>query len=182
MNLKKLYYGFLDPELTNKGVDQAKNARELLKNIDYDEIYSSDLKRAYDTAKIINYKNLEIKTSQEIRELNFGIFEGYTYEELKNKYPKELKLSQEEWRTYNFKIGESPFDLQKRVIRFIENLEDNKTYLIATHWGVICTLLSYYFSEGLESYWKYKIENGSITIVEFKDNYPLLGGLNWKGV
>lgn len=182
MNLEKLYYGFLDPDLTKKGIEQVKSARKILEKFDYDEIYSSDLIRAYKTAELINYKNLEIKTSKEIRELNFGIFEGYTYEELQKKYPKELKISQENWKIYNFENGESPYDLQKRVVKFIENLPDGKTYLIGTHWGVICTLLSYYFSTGLESYWKYRIENGSVTIIEFKENYPLLSGLNLKGV
>ena len=113
MNLQKLYYGFLDADLTEKGIEQVKSAREILKNMDYDEIYSSDLKRAYKTAEIINHKGLEIKVSKEIRELNFGIFEGYTYQELKEKYPKELLISQKEWKTYNFENGESPSDLQK---------------------------------------------------------------------
>ena len=183
MNLQKLYYGFLDADLTEKGIEQVKSAREILKDMDYDEIYSSDLKRAYKTAEIINHKGLEIKVSKEIRELNFGIFEGYTYQELKEKYPEELLISQKEWKTYNFENGESPSDLQKRVVNFVESLEDNKTYLIGAHWGVICTMLSYYFAnKTLDSYWKYKIENGSVTIIEFKDNYPLLCGLNWKGV
>lgn len=181
MNLQKLYYGFLDPDMTELGKEQVLKARKILEKMDYDEIISSDLKRAYETAKIINFKNLEIKVYPETRELNFGIFEGLTYEEIKEKYPEELQKSIDDWKNYSFVTGENPYDLQNRVVKFIDELEDNKTYLLATHWGVICTLLSYHFSNGLDSYWKYKIDNGSITIIEFREKYPLLCQLNLKG-
>lgn len=46
-----------------------------------------------------------------------------------------------------------------------------------THWGVICSFLSYVMSENLESYWKFKILNGGVVILEVKDNFPVLAKL-----
>lgn len=182
LNIKGVYYGILNPELTDKGKLQAENTREILKNTDYKKIYASDLKRALDTAEIINYKELDILVDENLRELNFGIFEGHTYDELLKKYPEELKKSENDWENYNYITGESVLELQKRAISFIEekiNLEEDT--LLVTHWGVINTILSYYFSEKLEAYWKFSVKNGGVVIIEFSNGYPILKGLNIGG-
>lgn len=182
LNIEGVYYGILNPELTAKGKTQAKNTREILKSIDYKKIYASDLKRAIDTAKIVNYKELDILIDKNLRELNFGIFEGYTYNELLEKYPEELKKSENDWQNYNYITGESVLELQKRAVSFIEekvNLEEDT--LLITHWGVINTILSYYFSKELEAYWKFSVKNGGVVIIEFSDGYPILKGLNIGG-
>lgn len=182
LNIEGVYYGVLDPELTEKGKEQAVKTREILKNINYEKIYASDLKRAIDTAEIVNYKKLEVLIDQELRELNFGIFEGYSYKELLEKYPEELKKSQSNWENYNYITGESVLELQKRAVNFIEKKVDlDGTTVLVTHWGVINTILSHYFSNGLESYWKFSVENGGIVIIEFSEGYPILKGLNIGG-
>lgn len=182
LNVEGVYYGILNPELTEKGKEQAKKTREILKNISYEKIYTSDLKRAIETAEIVNYKELEISIDEELRELNFGIFEGRSYEELLEKYPEELKKSQKNWENYNYITGESVLELQKRTINFIEKKIDlEKDTVLVTHWGVINTILSHYFSNGLESYWKFSVKNGGVVIIEFSEGYPILKGLNIGG-
>lgn len=182
LNLEKVFYGVLNPELTEKGKSQAKKAGELLKELNYSKIYSSDLKRAKDTAELLNFKNLKIDIDEELREINFGIFEGFKYEELLEKFPDELKRSQDDWKNYNYETGESVLELQKRAIKFIdEKIDLNEDTVLVTHWGVINTILSYYFSNGLDSYWKFSVENGGIVVIEFLDGYPILKGLNIGG-
>ena len=182
LNVEGVYYGILNQELTEKGKEQAKKTREILKNISYEKIYTSDLKRAIETAEIVNYKELEISIDEELRELNFGIFEGRSYEELLEKYPEELKKSQKNWENYNYITGESVLELQKRAINFIEKKIDlEKDTVLVTHWGVINTILSHYFSNGLESYWKFSVKNGGVVIIEFSEGYPILKGLNIGG-
>lgn len=180
MNLNKIYFGWLDPELNQIGIKQAKNVKKILKEFSYDHIYSSDLKRAKKTAQIINYLQKDIVYDKRIRELNFGVFEGMTYEEILLKYPSQYELSSKEWKTYDFEIGESPMKLQRRAINFIESLDLKKDNLVITHWGVINCILSWYFSKELDSYWKYSVENGGICVIEFIDGFPILKGLNIK--
>ncbi|MFA6709032.1 MAG: histidine phosphatase family protein [Fusobacterium sp.] len=182
MNRDNLYHGILDPALNETGIKQAEKAYNIIKDISYDKIFSSPLKRAYETATILNYKKLNIELSDKIKELNFGIFEGLSYEEILNKYPYELKEATKNWKNYNFKTGESPLELQKRSVQFINSLDKNLNYLIVAHWGVICTILSYYFSHNLDAYWKFKIDNCGIIVIEFtKDNFPILSGFNIGG-
>lgn len=179
MNVEGIFFGKLDPNLNEVGKDQCKKTKELLKNrYKYDHIYSSDLKRASETAQIVNFLNLPIQLDKRLEEIDFGIFEGLSYKEILEKYPKEAKKSQDEWQTFDFVIGESLGSLQKRAINFVESLNKEKDNLVVTHWGVINCILSWYFSNELESYWKYNLENGGICIIEFADDFPILKGLN----
>ncbi|MGL5175697.1 MAG: histidine phosphatase family protein [Cetobacterium sp.] len=182
LNVKGVYYGVLNPGLTEEGKEQAKKTRDILKEINYHKIYSSDLKRALDTAEIINSKELKIFVDEDLRELNFGIFEGHTYEELLEKYPEELEKSQKSWENYNYITGESVVELQNRAINFIDkkvNLDEDT--VLVTHWGIINTILSHYFSNGLDAYWKFSVKNAGVVIIEFSDGYPILKGFNIGG-
>lgn len=180
MNKDQLYYGRLDVPINETGKEQAENTRKNLVEleIDYDKIYSSPMKRAYETAEIVNYKNLEIEKDDELREMDFGIFEGLSYKEIVKKYPEEMEKLKKDWKTYSYVTGENPFMLQKRALKFLEKIEKNKNNMVVTHWGIICTLLSFLFSSELEGYWKYQVKNGGIVIIEFADGYPVLCGFN----
>ena len=180
MNKDQLYYGRLDVPINETGKEQAENTRKNLVEleIDYDKIYSSPMKRAYETAEIVNYKNLEIEKDDELREMDFGIFEGLSYKEIMKKYPEEMEKLKKDWKTYSYVTGENPFMLQKRALKFLEKIDKNKNNMVVTHWGIICTLLSFLFSSELEGYWKYQVKNGGIVIIEFADGYPVLCGFN----
>lgn len=180
MNKDQLYYGRLDVPINETGKEQAENTRKNLVEleIDYDKIYSSPMKRAYETAEIVNYKSLEIEKDDELREMDFGIFEGLSYKEIMKKYPKEMEKLKKDWKTYSYVTGENPFMLQKRALKFLEKIDKNKNNMVVTHWGIICTLLSFLFSSELEGYWKYQVKNGGIVIIEFADGYPILCGFN----
>lgn len=180
MNKDQLYYGRLDVPINETGKEQAENTRKNLVEleIDYDKIYSSPMKRAYETAEIVNYKNLEIEKDDELREMDFGIFEGLSYKEIVKKYPEEMEKLKKDWKTYSYVTGENPFMLQKRALKFLEKIDKNKNNMVVTHWGIICTLLSFLFSSELEGYWKYQVKNGGIVIIEFADGYPVLCGFN----
>lgn len=180
MNKDQLYYGRLDVPINETGKEQAENTRKNLVEleIDYDKIYSSPMKRAYETAEIVNYKNFEIEKDDELREMDFGIFEGLSYKEIIKKYPEEMEKLKKDWKTYSYVTGENPFMLQKRALKFLEKIDKNKNNMVVTHWGIICTLLSFLFSSELEGYWKYQVKNGGIVIIEFADGYPILCGFN----
>ena len=103
---------------------------------------------------------------KEFREINFGIFEGKTYEEIKNEYPEETEKMINDWRNFKADKGESLKDVMIRTVKKMdETIEKykNKKILIVTHAGVIQALISYYLFGNLDGYWKFKINNGSMT-------------------
>lgn len=183
MNKEGMYYGRLDVHINENGKKQAEKACEILKNlnIDYDKIYASTMIRAKETAEIVNYKKLPIEESPLIMEMDFGIFEGLTYEELKVKYPEQLKKSAEDWKNYSYETGENPYMLQERAVKFLNTLDKNINNLVVTHWGIICSLMSWLFSHKLDGYWKFQAKNGGIVIIDFDDGFPILDGFNIGG-
>lgn len=181
LNRRGVYFGRLDPPLTEVGRDQLKRTREILKGHGYVHIHSSPLARAHESARILHDRHHEIGLDERLMELNFGIFEGLSYREIQEKYPKECRESQENWKDYNFFSGESPREMQKRAVEFIEGLDKEKDHLVVTHWGVISTILSHYLSNELDGYWKFDIKNGGIAVIEFAEGFPILRGLNIGG-
>ena len=91
MNAQNLYFGKLNPPLNDLGISQAYQAKEKLLNIDYDNIYSSPLERARQTAEICNYLDKDIIFDSNLEEINFGIFEGLNFKGISEKYPNEVK-------------------------------------------------------------------------------------------
>lgn len=178
MNVEGIFFGKLNPGLNEMGRVQCKKAEDILKKHGYDAVYSSDLLRAAETAELVNYLKLPIKFDKRLQEIDFGIFEGLSYKEIKEKYPAECEKSKNEWKTFDFVTGESLERLQSRAVEFVESLDKTKNNLVVTHWGVINCILSWYFSDKLESYWKYSVENGGVCIIEFADGFPILKGLN----
>lgn len=179
LNMENIFFGHLDPKLTEKGQGQAQKTKEILSNIDYKEIYSSPLKRAAETAEIINIKKNDLNLVDDLKELNFGILEGLTYEEILKKHPEDALEWKENWQTYDYQTGESVQQLQKRCVKFVESLDFSKGNIVAVcHWGVINCILSHYFSGELKGYWKYAPNYAGIIVIEFADGYPVLKGIN----
>src|SRR3989344_5835107 len=76
-NTKGLLQGHGDSPLTYLGVKQAEQIRDELKSIHFDAIFSSDLLRAKRTAEIVALeRKIAVKTTQALRERDFGHFEG----------------------------------------------------------------------------------------------------------
>ncbi|MCG6841920.1 histidine phosphatase family protein [Fusobacterium nucleatum] len=178
MNAQSLYFGKLNPPLNDLGISQAYQAREKLLNIDYDNIYSSPLERAKQTAEICNYLDKDIVYDSNLEEINFGIFEGLTFKEISEKYPVEVKKMKEDWKEYNYVTGESPKEMLQRAISFLEILDYTKNNLIVAHWGIINSIISYFISGNLDSYWKFKIQNASIVIFEGNFEFSYLTKLD----
>ena len=174
LNVKKVYFGQLDPPLTDKGIQQIQNTKKNLAEEDISFFYSSDLKRCTESAKIINESlNLDIIEKTGFRELSFGIFEGISHEELISKYPEEAGAFFKNWETYQIPGGESIHDFMMRVVNEIEEIKKSRKgekILITAHSGVIQAALSFYFTGNLEAYWKFRFDHGSMTKLCFDNS------------
>jgi len=79
--------GQVDIALNDEGRRQAELLSKRMENEEWDYIYSSDLSRALETAKIIGrIKNIEVKTDPRLREMNCGLIEGTTEQDRVNKW------------------------------------------------------------------------------------------------
>lgn len=152
-NEKMIFSGWRDPKLTQKGIDQALNLAEKLKDKKIDYLISSTQIRAIDTLKYAislneNAKNLEIHTDERIRERSYGDLQGTSKLEL---FLENEKLCNEYRRSYSKRTqnGENLEDVIKRVREFIEELipmvkEKNINVAISCHGNSIRGFRSYF--------------------------------------
>ena len=76
-NVMNRMQGFCDSPLTKKGINNAKEAREILKDIPLDAVYVSTSERCRDTCQIIvEGRNIPVYEKKGLKEVNFGTFEG----------------------------------------------------------------------------------------------------------
>ncbi len=168
-NLQNRYCGFSNPALNNKGIKQAKRLAVKLKSLNVDKAYSSDLKRAIQTAKII-FRDLPIEKVSDFREMNFGIFEGLTYEEIIKINPKLYR----KWIANPAKVkipdAEGLRDLNKRVKKRLAHIilqNKNKTIAVVTHSGPIKVILCDILKYGLRQFWQIEQDLGALNIIDF---------------
>jgi uncharacterized phosphatase len=129
--------GEIDLPLNAVGIQQAQDAAEELKDVDFDAIVSSTLNRAYQTAEIVNqHHGLPIEILPEWREREVG---GHVdYEVWKTYFNFDTNISPEK--------GETLSELFTRVYEAIEELKvefKGKTILLAAHGGVHTAVYAY---------------------------------------
>lgn len=168
-NIQKRYSGITDVDLSQNGRYQARLTGQNLSKEKISYIYSSPLKRAKDTAKIISN---EIKFVNEVMvepcliEVNFGIFENMTWDEMRLQYREETENWILKKHKYKFPEGEDYDDVIKRISGFIDNVPDNS--LIVTHFGVIQSILLYLGIADDISLWNFVISNCDILVLNNK--------------
>lgn len=172
-NVKKIWQGHTDSELTITGIHQAKELSRRLGNEEVDAIYSSDLERAKKTAEIIALRHKKnVYVDQRLRERNLGIFEGLKKEQIINNYPGEFELYKSLTPDFIIPNGESIKHKTKRTISCIEELIQkhlNKTFLVITHGGILDTLLRYALNLPLDEPRNFKLLNASINIFLYEN-------------
>lgn len=145
-NTKQILSGHSDSPLTQNGINQAKEAANRLKDIHFDDVFSSDLLRARRTAEIITLeKKLAVKVTQVLRERNFGDYEGKPYSALKIFNDLIDKLEDAETKKYKASEKfESDDEVASRFITFIREAaltHPRKTILVVCHGGMMRVLL-----------------------------------------
>src|SRR5436305_5836001 len=109
-------HGKLDVELSETGREQMRRTLERLTNLRADAIYTSPLRRALDSAAIVNeHLRLQVRVSLQLEEINFGRFEGLRYEEIEELYPSAYKSWIKNPSSMSFPDGESFAQMKRRV-------------------------------------------------------------------
>ncbi|MBL7197973.1 MAG: alpha-ribazole phosphatase [Candidatus Omnitrophica bacterium] len=168
-NLQKRYCGFTDIGLNENGKKQIKKLSKRLSKETIHRVYSSDMKRALQSAKIV-FKDMPVEKLSELREMNFGIFEGLRYQEIMNKYSKIYRKWIDDPLNVAIPNGESLNNLAKRVRKVLAKIlsgNKNRTVVIFTHAGPIRVILCDILRLDLKEIWQIKPASESVNIIEF---------------
>lgn len=168
--------GHLDIPLSDLGLEQAEKLALRLKGSKFDYIYSSDLARAYTTAKT-SFPNSEIILDKRLRERSYGIFEGKRREEYS---PDELKVYNA-YKKDPFKNrltgGENSYELFERINAWLQEIASSKKVIAFTHGGVVRSLIREVEGKDCKIT---GIENTSISRFRYNDGVLELISINDK--
>lgn len=151
-NALGLWTGWTDIPLVDEGKEDARKTAESLKDIDIHKAYSSKLKRAKETLKVIqetlNISHIPTVSHRNLNERHYGVFTG------KNKWEVQKEVGEEEFqkirRGWNHKIkdGETLEDVHRRVIPYfqktiLKDLKKGKNIIVVAHGNSLRALVKH---------------------------------------
>lgn len=162
--------GQLDIPLSNTGQAQARALAQALGGEHFDVLYSSDLVRVRQTARpLSSLLRKEPILSEKLRERHYGIFQGMTYAEAKERMPAEYLRFKNKDPDYDFQTGESLHTFSARVMGFVKELlekEKGRNVLVFTHGGVLEILYRHATRRGLSTPRDFEIPNAALNRFE----------------
>lgn len=166
-----------DTHLTDKGKKQIEKIKPFVETLSFHKVYVSPLNRTIETMEILG---LNGQKEKRIQEIDFGLFEGKTYEGIKKEFPEETKMWDKDYINYPTPKGESIKLAYKRITSFLEEIaEKGEDTFLVCHDGVIRIALSWIF-DNVEYFFKFKSENGSINIITVnKDGFKYIKKMNY---
>jgi alpha-ribazole phosphatase len=175
-------YGRHDIPLSQEGMNQAKEISIRLASESISHIYSSNLKRAVETGRIIAEPHgLTVQTVDDLEEIHFGDFEGLTYEEIQKSRPDIF----ESWMTRptetQFPNGEGFQQMSIRVLRAFDSLissHRNQSIAVVAHAGVIRLLLGKALSIPGNEIFRLAQRYGAINRIRYFEHGPIVELIN----
>ncbi len=168
------YCGFSNPPLNKNGIRQCESLSRRLNKANVHKVYSSNLKRALETARII-FKNNAIEQLPDFREMNFGILEGLTHQEIMNQHPRLYQDWLSQPAKLKFPGGETLKDLVARVrkqLSFILARNRQREIALIAHGGPIRVILSDVLKLGLDSFWEINQEFTALNVIDYPQDAP----------
>ncbi|KAG3270389.1 6-phosphofructo-2-kinase/fructose-2,6-bisphosphatase 4 isoform X5 [Ictidomys tridecemlineatus] len=147
LNLKGRIGG--DPGLSPRGREFAKSLAQFIsdQNIKDLKVWTSQMKRTIQTAEALGVPYEQWKV---LNEIDAGVCEEMTYEEIQYHYPLEFALRDQDKYRYRYPKGESYEDLVQRLEPVIMELERQENVLVICHQAVMRCLLAYFLDKAAE--------------------------------
>ncbi|MEJ2038895.1 MAG: histidine phosphatase family protein [Desulfosarcinaceae bacterium] len=167
-NIQRRFQGHGDSALTLKGREQAAALGRRMQNLQFDEIFASDLGRAVETASLIaGSTGHAVQYDQRLRERNYGVLEGLTLADVTARYPEILNRLSLNDPDCIIPEGESYRQHYKRNIAFVEEMISAKpgaTLALVIHGGVLDCLFRYVTGLGLDRPRCFTTINASLSV------------------
>ena len=141
-NVTRRWQGHADRPLTEKGREQARALAERLSRVELDAVYSSDLRRAADTAaEVARAQGLEVTQLPELREVDVGSWSGLTRADAERRFPEGAAR----WREGcpGWDDGETYEEMTDRVLGAVLEIasrHEGGRILVVSHGGPIRAL------------------------------------------
>jgi len=183
------YHGHNDVDLSPEGLRQYERLAAHLQDVPLTAVYSSDLTRTRLGAQMLAAgRDLTPLPCPEFRELCFGVWEGLTLTEIKERYPQELEARFRDLANFRIPGGESLTDVQARVLPKLRELlrrHPGQSLALVAHAGVNRVILCDALNLPLEHLFRLDQAYGCLNIIDYFPDFTLVrlinGGVNGAG-
>jgi alpha-ribazole phosphatase len=145
-------------------------------------VYCSDLSRAVKSAEIIAEPyGLGPVRMPALRERSFGIWEGMTFTEIKERFPAEFEAWADNPVSHSPIGGESTLEVKERVVRALDEILNGNigsNIAVVAHGGVNRILICHLLGMPLENIFRVEQDYGAVNVIEFWEKYPVVKLLN----
>lgn len=178
------YNGQTDVGLTDLGVEQYHVMKERLADKKISACYTSDLSRCSIGAEIIcGQFGIEPVRRRELRELNVGVWEGLTWQEIQSRWPDQWEARLADLVNYRVPQGENPLDVQARLMPVIGEIVERhcgQEILVVGHGGVNRIVLLNAIGAPISAMFNIEQSYGCLNIIDYyadgKTTVKLLNG------
>jgi len=193
----KRYKGTLDVPLSEKGTGQIERLSQYLFKLSNTNrvaeaftnpgmaltaVYCSDLSRAQKSAEIIARPySLIPKVVPALRERSFGLWEGMSFDEIREQYPDEFNAWAGNPLEFSPMNGETTLEVRDRVIDALEMIlrsNAGEHVAVVAHGGVNRIVLCHVLGIPLQNIFRVDQDFAALNIIEFWDRYPVVKLLN----
>lgn len=178
-NADRLFSGWSQCPLTEKGEQDALLTRKQLEDFHFDRIYSSDLLRSLQTARIA-IPGYEPECSPLLREVNVGWLSDTDREAFKEQYGHdtyEQLILGRDFTSYGGENSEMFFERVSEFMRLAESFGDDERVAVFCHDGVIKNILRYVFGAAFP-FSAASLNNGSVNVFKYTKGRWIL--LHWN--
>ncbi|HEY2599322.1 MAG TPA: histidine phosphatase family protein [Candidatus Dormibacteraeota bacterium] len=181
-NYEHRIQGQLDPPLSQEGRRQAANLGRRLTGRTFEGLYTSDLRRAAETAQLVGQAvRIDPTPMADLREIYLGQWEGLRTEELAARFPRAWASWTEEPNWDLVAGGEGSAAFEARVGRALDQLFDRHPQgdvLAVTHGGVIQIALHHVVGRPGRGIFPFRIQNASVSVLEKRNGRVVVSGVN----
>ena len=160
----RCFIGCTDMSLSDKGRAEARRLGRVF-SASRANIWSSPMKRCLETAGLAGAGTRRIKVYEDLREIDFGLWEGLTFEQISKIDPKKSRFWLSDFSRFQFPGGEKmrKFDGRTaRMARKIRSHPQDQLYVLA-HGGVIRGLLRHLLELPANAQFRFEIDPASVT-------------------
>ncbi|GBE37852.1 MAG TPA: histidine phosphatase family protein [Nitrospirae bacterium] len=198
----KRYKGHIDVPLSQNGVRQMQRLSKYIHKLiahssqstELNAVYTSDLSRAVKSAEIIAKPHgLKPVVIKDLKERNFGIWEGMSFDEIKHKYSEEFDAWTDNPLKFSPMRGESTVEVKDRAIAALgkilskhnyqstdKNSPGSENIAIVSHGGINRIVLCHLLGIPLENIFRIEQDFAAVNIIEFYDDYPVVKLINYR--
>ena len=175
-NEKQLFFGRSDHPLTELGKKQARQAAEMLREVNFTRCVSSDLIRAWDTAlACVEGRGVEVEADPALREQDLGALEDLTFAQAQERCGEAFARMLADWARVDPPGGESVAHMKQRVGACVDEIvRRGEDTLIVAHNGSLSLILSHFGlardSELMNHNYNWFFEHGTYSVIRVDEN------------